>query len=86
MNTFLAKLLGVKGAWKFIVDLLVFMSQAQKLDIPGLEKLDEVIVKLRLRYSSKSGVWTKLLPLIKAASKAIKELYVGVCEAFETAK
>lgn len=86
MNAILAKLLGAKGGWKFVLDLLIFMVQAQKLKLPGTEKLNEVIIKLQERYISKEGIWVKLLPLVTNAVKAVKELYVGVCEAFGLAK
>lgn len=86
MNAILAKLIGVKGAWKFVLDFLIYMVQAQKLKVPGSEKLDEVIAKLQARYEGRGGIWAKLLPLVTAAAKAVKELYVGVCEAFGFAK
>jgi hypothetical protein len=82
MNTILAKLLGAKGAWKFIFDFLVLMVQAQKLKAPGTAKLDQVIDKLQERYANREGIWAKLLPLVTIAAKAIKDLYAGVCEAF----
>jgi hypothetical protein len=82
MNAILAKLLGAKGGWKIVLDFLMLMVQAQKLKIPGTEKLNEVITKLQERYVIKEGTWAKLLPLITNAAKAVKELYVGVCEAF----
>ena len=82
MNAILAKMLGVKGAWKFVLEFLIFMVQAQKLKVPGTQKLDEVIVKLQTKYGDKEGVWAKLLPLIAIAAKAVKDLYVGVCEVF----
>ena len=58
------------------------MVQAQKLKVPGTDKLDQVISKLQERYASREGIWAKLLPLVTIAAKAIKDLYVGVCEAF----
>ena len=82
MNAILAGILGVKGGWKFVLEFLIFMVKAQKLKAPGAEKLDQVIDKLQERYASKEGIWAKLLPLVTNAAKAVKELYVGACEAF----
>lgn len=86
MNAILARLVGAKGAWKFILDFVIYMVQAQKLKIPGAEKLEEVLEKLLRQYGNGVGVWSKLSPLVVNAAKSIKELYVGVCEAFGFAR
>ena len=67
MNAILAKLLGAKGGWKFVLDFLILMVQAQKLKIPGTEKLNEVIdksgiAKITERLISKSKT-SQLYPL-----------------------
>lgn len=86
MTAILAKMLGLKGAWKFVFDVLVYMVKQQATQLKGSDKLQLVILALKQKYPKLFKVWEVLEPDLVAAASALKKLYKTVSELLEEAK